>query len=171
MIADEEFQATYWQVRSAILGRHFAIGGRSRANLISLDNTLRDQLPAAAGGLSAEAGALLQRWNVGYRMRENPLMWSGKLLAAIAAEHVLGSPQAERMAIAALDSIEALYRFHRMDHFDGYIIRWDGTSHLLIPGSRELSSSTPTRKTICTVSRTGTRVMSPSGRRRRWTGS
>jgi hypothetical protein len=125
MIADEEFQATYWQVRSAILGRHFAIGGRSRANLISLDNTLRDQLPAAVGGLTAEAGAVLQRWNVGYRMRENPLMWSGKLLAAIAAEHVLGSPQAERMAIAALDSIEALYRFHRMDHFDGYIIRWD----------------------------------------------
>lgn len=125
MISNEEYQALYWEVRSAILGRHFAIGGRSRANLISLDNTLSEELPAAAAGLSAERRAVLERWNIGNRMRENPLMWSGKLLAAMAAEHALGSPQAQRIATAALDSIEALYRFHRMDHFDGYVIRWD----------------------------------------------
>jgi hypothetical protein len=97
----------------------------SRANLVSLTNTLRDELPAAAAGLDPGRRAVLQRWNVRYRERENPLMWSGKLFAALAAEHALGSPQAERMAIAALDSFEALYRFHGTDHFDGYIIRWD----------------------------------------------
>jgi hypothetical protein len=125
MITSDEHQALYWEVRSAILGRHFAIGGRARANLMSLDNTLSQQLPSAAASLPELRRRVLERWNVASRMRENPLMWSGKLLAAVAAEHALGSPQAERVAVAALDSFEALYRFHRMDHFDGYVVRWD----------------------------------------------
>jgi hypothetical protein len=117
------------EVRRPITGGTLGDSGRHRdrrqiaSQLISLDNIVRDQPTPAASGLTAEAGAVLQRWNVGVPVRENPQMWSGKaLLAAIAAEHALGSPQAERM-VTGRPIRRGAVRFHRMDHFDGYIIR------------------------------------------------
>lgn len=124
MITSEQQQALYWQVREAIFGRHFAVGRTSRANLIAMDNTLRPQMPILAGPGDAEAD-LVERWDVQSWYRENPLEFSARLLAAVAVEHTLGNPDAQVIATAALDSIEALYRRNGTDHFDGYIIRWD----------------------------------------------
>jgi hypothetical protein len=123
MITSEQHQALYWQVRAAILGRHFAAGRSSRANLMALDNTLRQVPPVPAE--PDDPADLVARWDVQSAKRENPLEWSARLLAAIAAEHALGNPNAQVIAAAALDSIELLYRRHGTGHFDGYIIRWD----------------------------------------------
>ena len=118
MATPQQHEELYWQVRERLLARHFAVGGRFRTNLQSIDNTLDP-------GPDSET---LHRWNVAFRMRENPLMWSGRLLGAVAAEHQLGHPQAERILELGLKAIHTLYRFRRGTVFDGYPVRWDAVA-------------------------------------------
>ncbi|MFC6085953.1 hypothetical protein [Sphaerisporangium aureirubrum] len=122
MATPEGHEELYWRVRARILGRHFAVGTRSRVNIVSSRNSMGGILP---DGLPADVVDTLLRWNVTVYGDENPLLWSSRLLAAVAVEHQLGHPQAERIAVAALDTFDSLYRFRRGDDFDGYVLRWD----------------------------------------------
>ncbi|MGY6025353.1 hypothetical protein [Streptomyces spinosirectus] len=122
MTTPKEHEELYWQIRARMLARHFAVGNRSRANLMTTNNTLDPNLPA---GVPDGERELISRWSVSNFGGENPLLWSSRLLAAVAAEHQLGHPQAERVVTMALDTLDTLYKFRRGDHFDGYILRWD----------------------------------------------
>jgi len=133
MATSAELEDLYWNVRDRLLGRHFAVGNGVRANLMSIKHTLGPRPDRID-----ETEETVRRWTIQHRERENPLMWSGRLLTAVAVERALGHPQAESIAIAALDSVGALYRRQWGPEFDGYVSRWDpltAENNVVINGS------------------------------------
>jgi hypothetical protein len=137
MATSSEFEDLYWQVRDRLFGRHFAFGVAGRANLMSLDNSLTQHAFFPPG--EPVPTETTRRWDVSGWGRDNPLMWSGRLLASVAVDRALGHPQAERTALAALDSIGLLFRRRWGPEFDGYIARWDAATaerRLEVNGSR-----------------------------------
>ncbi|MCD2197679.1 hypothetical protein LQ327_30335 [Actinomycetospora endophytica] len=119
----EEYEAVYYRAREGILGRHFAVGTRARVNLENEFNNLRrtDDTPDA----NPTGQGAPHRWNIQAHGRDNPLLWSGRLLATMAAEYALGNQKAERVITLALDTFEELFTFRSGNQFDGYILRWD----------------------------------------------
>ena len=103
MLTAQEFNDRYDVVRSTILGQFFAFDASGRANLISIFND-RQEHPGSA---------TLTQWDVAYRDRDNALLWSAKLLTALAVEHHLGDPNAQDIIRLALATLEALYELMR----------------------------------------------------------
>ncbi|MET7701092.1 hypothetical protein [Streptomyces sp. NPDC005485] len=122
MVTPQAYEELYWRVRSRVLARHFAVGNRSRANLVTSHNQLNPDVPAEVPDSVRE---LVKRWHLTDFGGENPLLWSSRLLSFVAVEHQLGHPQAERIATAALDTFDTLYKFQQGGPFAGYILRWD----------------------------------------------
>ncbi|SEQ79716.1 hypothetical protein [Arthrobacter sp. OV608] len=117
MPTSQEHQDQYYRVRAGILGRHFAINTRNRVNLLSIDNDLTAP-PAGSSDVTA-------RWSVAEHQWENPLLWSARLLPALAAVYQLGNASAEKILLLALESIGSLYKFGGTSGFAGYMVRWD----------------------------------------------
>ena len=121
MTTPQEHNDFYPKVRTAILGQFFALGSHYRANLVSINN---DRPPGLDAGTDPD---LL--WNVTKHDRDNPLLWSSKLLTTLAVEYQLSkSDDIEKIINLALETIESLFKRHNGDHFDGYIIRCDPTT-------------------------------------------
>src|ERR1700712_3790426 len=103
MPSPAEYQLQYFRVRNALLGRHFAINRHGRVNVASL-TTFLAATPSTPDDMTA-------RWNVQEHQWENPLLWSGRLLPALAVEHELGNPGAKAILGLALESLASLYKF------------------------------------------------------------
>lgn len=116
MVTSEQHQDLYFLVRSAILGRQFAIGEGFRTNIASDGSDLAMIKPV--GDLT-----IRDLWDTKVRDRDNTLLWSTKLLAALAAEYQLGNQDAEEIILLALETIGSLYKFS--GEFAGYFVRWD----------------------------------------------
>ena len=120
---DAQISAVYARIRSALLARHTAFGRWYRANLLTLTHDL-------GGGDAATIPALppgdqtVKRWSRVHEERENPLMFGGLLMAALAAEQSLGLAVADEPLRAMVTALQRHYRFSG-DHFDGYPLRWD----------------------------------------------
>jgi hypothetical protein len=152
MPTSQEYQELHQRVRAGILSRHFAISTRDRVNLLSLDNDLSAP-PAGPWDIPA-------RWNITEHQWENPLLWSARLLPALAVEHQLGNTEAEKIILLALESIGSLYKFGDGSGFAGYMVRWDpvvsdkpyaapgilcSTEFLIDPQTRDYSYCVPHR--------------------------
>jgi hypothetical protein len=153
MADDAQLLELYGKLRAEILTRHFSFGRYFRANLIcESGTTLGDVAPdvncnsfgvtpatiedpssppatITLGGSRTllrlpEAVQLHERWRIGERSRDNPLMWSAPLFTCLAIEAHLGSPTARAIVWEGLKAIGSLYKFTE-GHFKGYIIRWD----------------------------------------------
>lgn len=138
----------YGELRAILTARHFARGRYFRANHFSHDNTLGQlgngpvppglrntpffsERPASYQTLTAmldlsDAELLTERWRIGSRDRDNPILYDGVFVTCLAIEYHLGRTDALAIIQAALNTIGSLYKFKsRTDHFAGYIIRWD----------------------------------------------
>jgi hypothetical protein len=117
----------YGELRAGLLSRGFALSRYFRVNLLSDTNML--EMSDGAPWLLAQDATTQQfyRWHVAEHSRGNTLMITGQLMACLAVEHALGSPDARNIIMAALQSLASLYKFSQFSgsHFEGYIVRGD----------------------------------------------
>src|SRR3954469_17328861 len=104
MPTSQEYQTMYYRARYGMLARHFAVGLRTRVNYLSEFNNLIRTDPAPDAPPSGQGAP--HRWSITAHARDNPLMWTARLLSMLAAEYTLGNRKAERIITLALDTVE-----------------------------------------------------------------
>jgi hypothetical protein len=69
-------ETVYYRARAGLLGRHFAVGTRTRINLARsvYSNSVRNDANPVGHGAP-------HHWNITSPARDNPLLWSSRLLA------------------------------------------------------------------------------------------